>query len=206
MTEIHEQTKSKIKRVPFHMPKKLPRLCHVGGCANKERAPVAILDLCFDNGCDFNYYTACRRLTELPSGPHHSTSVLWLHARKGWFPSCKDSRWQMPRSHLTPAADARVNHRNTSLSLPASAPLYLLWVAIINLFLCYLNNWTQMSLISKSYKLRPMLLFVFLLLLCFISFHQDCCISILPASVFVLMWHSFIIISKEKCRYCPHFG
>lgn len=69
---------------------------------------------------------------------------------------------------MTPAADARVNHPNTSLGLPASAPLYLLWVVIINPFLCYLNNWTQMSLISKSYKLRPTPLDAFVPLLLFI--------------------------------------
>lgn len=197
------------------MPKKNCHDCAMlGGCANKERAPVAILVLCFDNRCDFNYYTACRRLTELPSGPHHSTSVLWLHARKGWFPSCEDSRWQMPRSHLTPAADARVNHRDTSLSLPASAPLYLLWVAIIDLFLCYLNNWTQMSLISKSYKLRPTPLDAFVLLLCFISFHQDCCISILPASGFsahMTQFHHHIegemqILSSFRIKLRHHYG
>lgn len=48
--------------------------------------PVVIFAVCFDNRCDFNYYTPRRRLTDLPSGLHHGTSVLWLHAKKADFP------------------------------------------------------------------------------------------------------------------------
>lgn len=54
--------------------------------ANKGLTPVVIFVLCFDNRCDFNYYTTCRHLTDLPSGLHHGTSVLWLHAKKADFP------------------------------------------------------------------------------------------------------------------------
>lgn len=87
--------------------------------ANKSLTPVAISVLCFDNRCDFNYYTTRRRLTDLPSGFHHGTSVLWLHAKKDDFPLEKThSCWQLPRSHSVPPTGARVCHQKTSLSLP----------------------------------------------------------------------------------------
>lgn len=120
--------------------------------ANKSPTPVAIFVLCFDNRCDFNYYTTHRRLTDLPSGLHHGTSVLWLHAKKADFPLGKTQLLAAAEESLG-STDRHTCLSPESISESSTALLYLYLVVIIYLFLFYLNVWTQAPLISESHKL-----------------------------------------------------
>lgn len=110
--------------------------------------PVVIFAMCFDNRCDFNYYTAHRRLTDLPSGLHHSTSVLWLHAKKADFP--------LEKTQLLAAAEESLCTTNRHMSLSPeniyqSTDLYSITFPSYghNLFVPLLSQYLGLDVINK---------------------------------------------------------